>query len=554
MAEEEKGVVRQHWLSRVFRSVSLRLFLILFGVVSAVFALQAYVNLRSASREWSAVLEQSASRTSELIKSGTHYGMLLNRKDEVHQNIIRIAQAPGVAGVRIYDKQGTIIFSADPAEIGRRVDMQAEACVVCHDRSAPLRSVPASNRVRIYLSPSGSRVLGVISSINNQSECSSAPCHAHSPSQTVLGVLDVMMSLEGADQQLADMKRQTVLWTLLMVGIVGLTTAIFIYRVVRVPVSRLIAGTERVARGDLDTRIHIGTRNQIGLLAESFNRMTEDLGRARKELTEWSEKLERKVVEKTEELGQAHRQIVHMEKMASLGKLSATVAHELNNPLAGILNYSKLVGRCLQDDGPTSDERPEVMRYLDLIQKESRRCGDIVRNLLLFARPAGGEFALQHVNPILERAAMLVHHHTQIAGIRMETEPLAGDDQVVCDADQLQQALVALLVNAVEAMPHGGSLMLKGEADDGVVRISVTDTGVGMSPEVQARIFEPFFSTKDGKTGVGLGLAVVYGIVQRHGGRIDVESAVGRGTTFTVRLPRQPGPGLAERRPAAGAS
>ncbi len=554
MTEGKTSRAGESWLSGLFRSVSLRLFLTLFGVVAAVFALQAYVNLRSVSQRWSTVLEQCASRTSELIKSGTHYGMLLNRKDEVHLSIIRIAQAPGVAGVRIYDKQGTIIFSADTGEIGRRVDMQAEACVVCHDRSEPLRSVPASSRVRIYRSPGGGRVLGLVSSINNQAECSSAPCHAHSPTQTVLGVLDVMMSLEGADEQLADMRRQTVLWTLLMVAIVGLTTAVFIYRVVRVPVSRLIAGTERVARGDLDTRIHIGTRNQIGRLAESFNRMTEDLGRARSELTEWSEKLERKVVEKTEELGQAHRQIVHMEKMASLGKLSATVAHELNNPLAGILNYSKLVGRCLKDDGPKDDERPEVMRYLDLIQKESRRCGDIVRNLLLFARPAGGEFALQHVNPILERAAMLVHHHTQIAGIRMDTVPIEGNDQLVCDADQLQQALVALLVNAVEAMPQGGSLTLRAEEDEASVRLSVADTGIGMTPDVQARIFEPFFSTKDGKTGVGLGLAVVYGIVQRHGGRIDVESSVGRGTTFTVRLPRQAAQGPAARGPAAGAS
>jgi two-component system NtrC family sensor kinase len=335
--------------------------------------------------------------------------------------------------------------------------------------------------------------------------------------------------------------RDLVLSSLLMVALIGAASALFIYRVVRVPVRRLIAGTERVARGDLDTRIDVGTRNQIGQLAESFNSMTADLRKAREELTAWSEKLERKVVEKTDELSHAQQQIVQMEKMASLGKLSATVAHELNNPLAGIVTYAKLVARSLGEAGFEPGERDEVARYLDLIQKESLRCGDIVRNLLVFARVSGGEFALQRLNPILERAVMLVRHHLEIKGIRLAFVPLGGDDQVVCDADQVQQALLALLVNAVEAMPQGGTLTLRGDGDEGTVRLVVSDTGVGIPPDALPHIFEPFFSTKEGGTGVGLGLSVVYGIAQRHGGRVEVDSAVGRGTTFTLHLPRNPG-------------
>ncbi len=527
-------------LSRLFNSVSVRLFLMLVGIVVAVFALHAYMSIRAATVQWTQLLEQSASRTSDLIKTATHYGMLLNRKDEIHRAIERIAQAPGVAGVRIYDKRGNVMFSADPSEIHRRVDLQAEACVVCHDRSQPLRSVPAKSRVRVYYGAGGVHTLGLISPIENQPECSDPSCHAHAPDQTVLGVLDVMLSLASADAQIDTIRREVVLSSLLMIAVVGAASALFINRAVRKPVSRLIAGTQRVARGDLETRIDVGTRNQIGQLADSFNRMTEDLKSAREELTEWSGKLEKKVVEKTEDLGRAQRHIVQMEKMASLGKLSATVAHELNNPLAGILTYARLVARSLEEDGMKPEEREEVARYLDLIQKESRRCGDIVRNLLLFARPSGGEFALHHVGPIVDRAVMLVQHHLQISDIRLEIVPPGENDTLVCDASELQQALVALLVNAVEAMPDGGTLTVRCEAEDGEVRIRISDTGAGIPAEALPHIFEPFFTTKAGGTGLGLGLAVVYGIVKRHGGRIEVESKVGEGTTFTVLLPRRP--------------
>jgi two-component system NtrC family sensor kinase len=540
MPEPSQTVAPPGRFSRLYNSVSLRLFLLLFGVVVAGGVLQAFVGARSTSTQWMDFLEQSASRTSELIKKGTYYGMLLNRKEEIHRTIAKIAQTPDVAGVRIYDKRGVIIFSADPAEIGRTVDLQAEACVVCHDRAAPLHSVPARSRTRLYESADGGRILGLISPIENQPECSDAACHAHRSDQTILGVLDVMMSLSSADERMRAMNRNLMLSSLLMVAVIGAASGLFIYRVVRVPVRRLIAGTERVSRGDLDTRIDVGRRNQIGQLAESFNAMTDDLRLARQELTAWSERLEKKVVEKTDELSHAQHQIVQMEKMASLGKLSATVAHELNNPLAGILTYAKLIGRSLGDEGFAPGERDEIARYLDLIQKESRRCGDIVRNLLTFARVSGGEFALQRVNPILERAAMLIRHHVEMKGIRLENTPCDGDDQVVCDADQLQQAVLALLVNAVEAMPQGGMLTLRAEGDRDAVRIQVADTGVGIPPEVLPSIFEPFFSTKEGGTGVGLGLSVVYGIVQRHAGRVDVDSAIGKGTTFTLRFPRKP--------------
>ena len=180
--------------------------------------------------------------------------------------------------------------------------------------------------------------------------------------------------------------------------------------------------------------------------------MAEDLAAARREVTEWSQNLERKVAEKAAELQQAQRQVLHMEKMASLGKLSATVAHEINNPLTGMLVYAELSRRDLQEQPLDPAVREEVMGYLSVIERECRRCGGIVQNLLCFARRSGSSMALVDVNEIVRQSLMLVEHHLHMSGLKLKAEFLEEDSRIMADGGQLQQALVALLVNAVEAM------------------------------------------------------------------------------------------------------
>ena len=294
-----------------------------------------------------------------------------------------------------------------------------------------------------------------------------------------------------------------------------------------------------VASGNLDTEIEVKSQDEIGQLATAFNQMTVDLRDAQHELTEWSNLLESKLLEKTDELSRTQQQIAHMDKMASLGKLAATVAHELNNPLAGILNYAKLVDRTIQEFDTEIPEREELYRYLRLIQQEASRSGEIVRNLLIFARPAGVELALHSLDQILDRSVMLVRHHMEMSDIKLEMTDLLDDDQLICDADQLEQAFVALMVNAVEAMPNGGTLKIIIEDINGSINFTIDDSGVGIPEEALSRVFEPFYSSKEETTGAGLGLAVVYGIIQRHQGHIEVESTVGVGTMFRINLPRK---------------
>jgi two-component system NtrC family sensor kinase len=389
---------------------------------------------------------------------------------------------------------------------------------------------------------SGPEILRHLSVIENEPSCSTAACHAHPAGNKVLGVLDFEMSMTPLDAAIRAAQTQ-VLWTTLILSlIVGVVAAVFIRRVVQRPVFQLYQGTRRIADGDLDTRIEVRGRHELARLADAFNQMAADLGAARREVTEWSQNLEEKVAQKTEELGRIQRQVLQMEKMASLGKLSAIVAHELNNPIGGMLTYARLVKRELAEQPIEAGVREELTRYLSMMERECARCGSIVHNLLLFSRQSGATMASTDLNEVVERSLMLVRHQLEVCGARLRTQYLAADSRIVADSGQLEQAVVALMVNAVEAMSSSDSrdkdLTVRLRGNDGEVRIEIGDTGPGIPPDALPHIFEPFFSTKT--NGVGLGLAVVYGIVQRHGGQIEVESKAGQGTLFRVRLPRHP--------------
>jgi two-component system NtrC family sensor kinase len=531
-------------LQAILQSLSLRLLLPLFLTAGAVLGVYAVVSFHSTRNQLLDLVAFNADRSSDLILRATHDGMLLNRKDEVQRTLERLGGGEEVAGVRVYDKQGDVFLSSVPGEIGTRLDIRSSPCVVCHGpegRRTPAALVGITPLPQVV---AGDQTLRHLTVIPNEPGCSQASCHAHPPDKTVLGVLDVEMSMAPVHDALNAARRRLVWTAVALILVTGVVSTLFLERGVLRPVAELRQGTRRIASGDLDTRIAVSGQDELAQLAEAFNQMADDLRSARQEVVGWSQKLEEKVVAKTEELRRTQRQVLHMERMASLGRLSATVAHELNNPISGILMYARLVERELGGMPIEKATKDELARYLQLVQSECSRCGDIVKNLLLFARKSGAEMALIDVNEVVERSIMLVRHHLEISNVTLARQLLEGDSQIVADAGQLQQALVALLVNAVEAMSGpgggGGELSVRVHAEGDAVVIDIADTGVGIPTEVVPHIFEPFFSTKDEERGVGLGLAVVYGIIRRHGGRIEVDSEVGRGTAFRVQLPRHP--------------
>ena len=522
-------------------SLSSKLIIYLIGSMAIVFSVLGYQSLKIHRRNLDDMSNVMAERISNTIKDSTHYSMLQNHRDEVYHIISTIGKKPGIKKIRIFNKEGRISFSTDSNELNRFVDKKAESCYVCHSQEQPLSRLNRPDRVRTYFGPGNERIMGLINPIENEASCSSAACHAHPPEKKLLGVLDVSLSLASVDQTIAEGQNRMIARFVAATLIVSAIFASLIWIVIYRPVHELIRGTKYVAAGDLDHKIEISSNDEIGELAGSFNDMTARLKQAHNELTDLGHTLEKRVEDKTAELKRANEQMIQVERMASIGKLASIVAHEINNPLAGILTYSKVLLKRIA--GVEAIDSQQVKQELEMIAGESARCGEIVKNLLQFARQASPNLQPHNLNELVRQSIRLVQHKMDLMNLQTTTRFTEPGPVVVCDEQQIKQALVALLINACEAMrPGEGTLEVEtlSNPERDTVQIKIKDNGIGMDEETQKRIFEPFFTTKETTTGMGLGLAVVFGIVCKHSGKILVKSAVGQGAEFLIELPVKP--------------
>ena len=520
------------------RSLSVKLIALIFFTMVVIFALLGYANIRLHRQHLEAATLASAERVSDVIKRSTSYHMLRNDREALYQTIATMATEPGIVRIRIFDKEGRIGFSTDPIEVNRSVDKRAEACYACHAQAQPLTKLNRPDRFRIYRANGSGRVLGIINPIENEPSCSNAACHAHPEGQKILGVLDTNLSLARADASLAESTRMMLIYTVLAVIIISMLTGVFVLRLVHRPVRILQRGTEELAKGDLGYQIAVESTDELGDLANSFNIMSLQLRAANEEITSWARTLEARVEDKTNELKRAHDHVVHVEKMASIGKMAAVVAHEINNPLSGILTYAKLLKKWIQKVESDEKRRGEIRECLDLVESESKRCGDLVKNLLMFSRSAPMNLEWADVNQVVNRCVRLVQHQLDLGNVQLQLET-ADLPMLHCDPAQVEQVLLALVMNAIDAMPRGGNLAIRTRSlpQSKQIEIQVRDDGMGIAPDLLPRMFEPFLTTKETGKGVGLGLAISKTIVERHGGVIEVESLPGRGTTFYIFLP-----------------
>jgi two-component system NtrC family sensor kinase len=301
-------------------------------------------------------------------------------------------------------------------------------------------------------------------------------------------------------------------------------------RRISTPIHDLTVAAQRVARGDYSQAVDGGSDDELGYLAHSFNAMTTEVQLAHEALRESADELERKVEERTAELKRMQAQMIQSEKMVAIGKLAAGVAHEINNPLTGVLTNSSLMLEDMADDHPWRED-------IQTIVNETLRCRKIVKGLLDFSRQTKPQRTLLDLNQVVEDTLSLVRNQTVFRNTKLVYDLDPHLPTVLADADQMRQVVLNIVLNAAEAMVQGGELRVASSADPAAkaVELRISDTGPGIPDEVRARIFEPFFTTK--KTGTGLGLAVAYGIIERHHGQIRIESARGKGTTFIVSVP-----------------
>lgn len=518
--------------------LSVKLIIIISAVLLLNLAIYTILTVRELKREITGGLLENAYNVSDIVKKSARYSMLLNRSEDVQQIIKTVGSEKGVHKIRVYNKIGEIKYSSDSKEIAQSLDMNSEACNICHYNNNKLTSLSFDKMIRYYNDEKGQRVLGFINPIYNEPDCYNAACHYHEPDKAVLGVLDLIIYTNKIDAIIDSNVRNILYGSLIIMVMIAFSSAVAIAFVINSPIKKISRGISEIAAGNLSYKIDVTSRDELGEMAHQFNEMSAELERATREIKEWNETLNTKVQEKNQELKKIYEQIVHVEKLASLGKLSATVAHELNNPLEGILTYSKLILKILGKQN-TEGKHDNLLKYLELIADESARCGRIVKDLLLFSHTNETQNQSQDIRQIMDKGLTLINHHLQINKIRL----LKVYDQtvvpVICDAQKIEQAMLSIIMNAIEAMPDGGKLTVVTTKADNTAIVLIQDEGPGINEKDLQNIFDPFFTTKRDKKGTGLGLSVCYGIIMQHKGRLSVEETSVKGTTFKVTLPLQ---------------
>jgi len=499
-------------------------------ILAGFMGLLDYINLRNFRNVMIEYAATNADQVAEIINQSTYDAMLNNDKAGLYKVIGRIALSNSIEHIRLIDRDGKVAFSNIREEVGTTINRAADPGVMEHISDSPAAEKQTGNRSRVYRNSNGDEVLGFTKAIFNQPGCSTGSCHFHGKDHVTLGVLDISISLENLRKKSNEYRLQFLVMTCLLLLLIGILITFLTRRLVNRPVKRLIRHAALVAAGNLDARVEATSKDELGELSEAVNRMTENLGKASEELKDWANSLEHKVEERSLEIKRMETQLHHSEKLASLGNLVAGIAHEINNPLTGILLYASILN---------SDKRldPLLRPDIERIIAETSRCADIVKQLLEFSRETVAHKEALSLNKLLDKVVGLLYRQPSFHNIAINCHYNHVLPDVFADPSQIQQVFVNLFINASHAMPDGGELTISTGLcrDGGFVCTEVADTGCGISEENLSLIFDPFFTTK--AEGTGLGLSISYGIIENNGGKIEVSSTLGVGSTFRVMLP-----------------
>ncbi len=522
--------------AKIYNKLSTKLVIITSLVLIAALSLHTYQTIGFFKKNLINISKEGAYATSDIIKRSTRYSMLLNRREDLIQTTRTLGNEPGIKKIRIYNKKGVIAYSSDSTEIGKKIDINSEACIGCHNTPDSKPRVNAPDNTRTFMMEN-ERVLGLINPIRNETDCYISSCHAHKSTDELVGVLDVWVSMKSADATISTGTRNIIFNSIIITILISALSGIFIFYLVDKPLKVFQKAIIELGKGNLNYWVNIKNKNEFGIIAYQFNDMSRKLSHAYREIKDWSETLNEKVEEKSRELRNIYDQVVQIEKLASLGKLSATVAHELNNPLEGILTFSKLISKKLTSEN--KDGYAKLIQYSQMISDEASRCGKIVKDLLLFSHSDSDEFIATDLINLLDKCISLINHHFEINNIKFEKIFEEKNISLKCSPQKFQQMMISLLINAIESMSGKSEgkiiIRLTKENNEAVIRIS--DCGIGISEKDIPHIFEPFYTTKELSRGTGLGLSIVYGIVKQHQGRIEIEETSIRGTTFKITLP-----------------
>ncbi len=486
-------------------------------------------------------IQENGNNVAMLVEGALYEHMLENNRMGIRHTMDIIHQMPGIEDVNMYDAKNNLAHSSSH---DGNLHYHNPNCKDCHDNLNEMfpgtdkifKIINVDSDCKMCEQEQDHRMLMIKTPILNEPSCYTNNCHAHQESEVLLGSLIIRIPLTDLDANIKKALLLAGLTTLLLVTFL----LFFTWKQIRRPLKEIIKASEAVAMGDRDVRLKEPPNQlqDLRMVSTAFNKMLDNLQSATAELENWSQQLEYKVQKKSEEISEIQNELMHIERIASLGKLSSSVAHEINNPLAGVLTYTKLVHKQLRKLELNEEEKGSMLRYLNVIEDETKRCGDIVKGLLDFSRNDKVDFKSYHMHRLLKETYTLIEHQMKMENILFQTDFSATKDLILCNGNQIKQAGIALLMNASEAILENGIIHIRTKnTDDGHIIVEIADNGAGIAQENIPHIFEPFFSTKEKASGIGLGLAIVHGIVQNHNGRIEVDSELGKGTSISIKLP-----------------
>ncbi|MFH1686403.1 MAG: ATP-binding protein [bacterium] len=524
-------------------------------LVASILVVSGYLIERQADG-YRREMETNGETMVRIIAMQAESGVLFESKYELDELLNKFAAFDVVEAAIIYSQQGQVLtqlgsWSPEAARVIRPiVHAQYLTHSVCRDHYV------ADDQGREYIEmnyPVQSKVeqldrenLGITSGIDRTLGSNYVT--------EEIGSVKLIVKLDKVNQAIREAQTAAIV---LMIGVALLTIAILtsFVRFITRPIQLLVDVTDQVARGDLSQHVDIEQHDEIGQLATTFNKMIESLKLSRDEIEMYNRTLEEKIIQGTLQLEEAQAQLVQSEKMSAIGQLAAGVAHELNNPLGGILGYAQFTLEKMKKSGVEgqSKEMQTYVRYLTDIEAQARRCKAIVQNLLRFSRSSRTtEFEEVDTEQVIRDTATFVEHQLHMNQIDLHIDCDPNIPKLQGNPGQLQQVFTNLIINAMHASPPESVINIEalyspalGEFG-GAVEVSVYDRGHGISPENLNKIFEPFFTTKDVGKGTGLGLSVSYGIIKEHGGEIKVDSVPGDHTVFTIVLPVQGSSGEAD--------
>jgi two-component system NtrC family sensor kinase len=479
---------------------------------------------------------QSTASYSELIRKGTRYGMLTFQRESIQQIIDNIGATENIKRIRVFDGKGKTVYASRHYDIGPVVDKTSTACVGCHiDSGKTSITLTGKNQWTIYTGSEGDRILAFVEPVYNESSCFNAACHAHSPGQKVLGIIETDFSLASVDRNIHKLIITTTVYAFFFLSLSSLVLFFILRKFVLTPVETLSGAMEKVASGDLNQRVEITSEDEMSILSNTFNVMTDELRTAREKMKDWTKILEEEVTKKTEALRRSQGKLIQAEKMASLGRLTADVAHEIRNPLTAIGGFARRLYKIVGGE--------KQKEYSGIVVTEVDRLEKILRDVLIFSREAKNNLERHNIGDIVQEVLKEYGSLCREQSIRVVMNIEQDLPPVLLDREQGTQAVTNIITNAIDSMPDSGTLTITAGReslyDAEYVFLKVSDTGRGIPENKLPFIFEPFFSTKEIGYGTGLGLSITRKIMEEHGGFIKVESDVEKGSSFSLYFPYQ---------------